>query len=197
MTIRQGEAGGPKVRRPQTTMGASMSTHRLRAVKGTVGGIGLLVMILAPTLAHSQAPTGPSKPGQTRTTLSDGRVLIIGGLDATGPLKRASILDPVTQAETVLGTGLQTPRHGHTATVLPDGTVLVFGGVGVDGRPTASPEVFDPSAGTSAPFSDPGFQPRAYHSATLLTDGRVLFAGGIGADRVVQGTSQLWRWQTR
>ena len=70
-------------------------------------------------------------------------------------------------------------RADHTATLLPDGTVLVTGGLGTTAAYLASPEVFDPTAGTFAPSKGSMGTAQARHTATLLSDGTVLVIGGM------------------
>ena len=65
--------------------------------------------------------------GHTATLLGAGRVLVVGGRGAAGPLASAEIYD------TAVGTfaaarSLGVPRVGHVAVPLCDGTVLVIGG---------------------------------------------------------------------
>ena len=85
----------------------------------------------------------------TTTTLPDGRILVIGGLnDPSNPasgVTTASIIEqhPVSGTITVSAAdSLAIPRSGHQATLLCDGTVLVTGGTG-----TSSPaERYNPIA---------------------------------------------------
>jgi hypothetical protein len=62
---------------------------------------------------------------------------------------------------------------------LPNGKVLVAGGYTVDGwaNPTATTEIYDPTAGTWTTTGNMS-TPRALHAATLLPNGKVLVAGG-------------------
>ena len=124
----------------------------------------------------------------TATLMSDGRVLVVGGLDFVNPARRsAEIYDPLSQADPWPGTPV-TPamaegRASHTATPFPDGSLLVVGGRGqdLDRRTTeryrpASGWSYDASLGTG----------RERHTATLLTGpgcgpncGKLLVAGGL------------------
>ena len=125
---------------------------------------------------------------QTATTLPDGRVLIVGGVDGLNdPLARAEIWDPVAGSFTATGS-MATPRMGHDATLLLDGRVLVSGGITDLNAPvtpidpifsiTRSTEIFDPATGrfTAGPQLR---APRAGHHSIRRGDGRVLLCGGV------------------
>jgi hypothetical protein len=125
-------------------------------------------------------PTGTmhvARSGHTATLLKDGRVLILGGSDAT-----AELFDPVNGTFSFTGPPV-TGRLGATATLLLDGRVLIAGGVGLTAGDDGffpvlnSAEVFDPATGT---FNASGSmqQGRWNHVATLLNDGHVLITGG-------------------
>ncbi|WP_395680428.1 Kelch repeat-containing protein [Dokdonella sp.] len=86
------------------------------------------------------------------TTLDDGRVLAIGGVDDwNSPIETTEIFDPVLDAFRV-GPPLIVPRYGHTATALPGGRVLVAGGRISASEWTTSAEVFLSDALFSADF---------------------------------------------
>jgi len=75
----------------------------------------------------------------TATPLPDGRILLAGGLDATGEPTAAVFiarLDLQSGAFSLLETDpMAVPRAGHEAVVLCDGTVLIVGGTNVSGAP--------------------------------------------------------------
>jgi len=116
--------------------------------------------------------------------LSDGRVLITGGVTYNGvvSLDSAELYDPTTGTFSLTGP-MTDGRVFQTASMLPDGRVLIAGGL-VNGRVyannpafLATAEIYDPTTGTfttTGPMSDM----RAYPTATLLANGRVLVAAG-------------------
>jgi hypothetical protein len=149
-------------------------------------------LTLTPGGAFAGEPIQPTasmavaRRGHTATVLSDGRVLIVGGLDASGPLPAAEVFDPAQKTFSSAG-NLVNARYGHTATLLTNGRVLIAGGQDASGA-LASAEIFDP-ADTN------GFRllaatmgaARAGHTATVRNDGTVLLAGGDTA-----GTAEIF-----
>ena len=121
----------------------------------------------------------------TATLLPDGRVLIAGGMDATGVCHAAcEIFDPATG--TLAPTApMSTERAGHSATLLPDGRVLVAGGFADYQNPSsawaaaldtaqATLELFDPvaetwSAACAGASSSPASAARCRRSRTRST----------------------------
>ena len=74
--------------------------------------------------------------GHTATLLSDGMVLVAGGVTADGSTPAAEVYDPV--AGTWLpATDMSRARHGQVAAGQPDGSVLVVGGDQAGGRASA------------------------------------------------------------
>jgi hypothetical protein len=111
------------------------------------------------------------------TRLNDGRVLVAGGLDASGnALASTEIYDPAQQGWTAgppLPAALQLP----SATLLADGRVLITGGSnGISVVNTAA--IYDPATNAWS-SAGPMTSPRVLHSLTLLVDGRVLAVGGM------------------
>jgi galactose oxidase-like protein len=142
------------------------------------------------TIATAQSPgmftaTGnmtTSRALHTATLLTNGKVLIAGGVESSNGLtSSAELYDPANGSFAATG-NMTTPRSLHTATLLPDGRVLIAGGStgkvenGV-GQLHASAELYDPDTGTFAATGDMSVA-RYSHTATLLNDGKVLIAGG-------------------
>jgi hypothetical protein len=110
--------------------------------------------------------------------LGDGRVLVVGGADATVILPRTLWrFDPATETFAEFGR-LATGRVGHAVASLADDRVLVYGGEpALSGAPAA--EVFDTATRASrATLGAPLAPSRRYATAVLLADGQVLIAGG-------------------
>jgi hypothetical protein len=107
----------------------------------------------------------------TATLLPDGRVLIVGGGDASGQLAlSAELYDPATG--TFTATGSMATGHWR-ATLLNNGRVLMAL------PPDSSAELYDAATGTftvTGGYADPTTLWFA-ETATLLADGKVLIAG--------------------
>jgi hypothetical protein len=122
------------------------------------------------------APMTTARVLHTATLLSDGKVLVAGGIDnSANDLATAELYDPITNTWSAAGS-MATPRDSQTATLLGNGKLLVTGGNGTNGV-LANPELYDPvsnswsSAGTMATL-------RNWNTATLLGNGKVLVTGG-------------------
>lgn len=131
--------------------------------------------------------------GITATSLTDGRVISIGGhspgaapLGAITEISVSGASFPIRDTRVVLAQ----PRTGHTATRLGDdlgAPVLIAGGTtGIDGTgaPVAIAELFKPlteELARPATFAPEMLVPRSRHHATLMPDNSVLFIGGIDA----------------
>ncbi|MEZ4542042.1 MAG: kelch repeat-containing protein [Chloroflexota bacterium] len=121
-----------------------------------------------------------ARSGHTATLLSDGRVLVAGGLAPSAITASAEAFDPVAGVWSVVGS-MAAPRVGHTATRLADGRVLVAGGRDDHDEVLDSAELFDPATGTWSAAGRMG-SARAGHAAVLLNDGDVLISGGFDED---------------
>src|SRR4029453_7122439 len=169
-----------------------MTTHRLlpTLLVGLTAGL-----LLLPASSGPQSAGVGLTPGQTMTSLPDGRSLILGGWGSRGATGTAFIYD-VRSGRTTALAPISPARAWHSATVLPDGTVLILGGIGSNRQTMAEPQILDPDDGTVQRLSIPGMTPRAHHTATLLTDGRVLVAGGNDASGSPSAAADVWTLET-
>ena len=130
----------------------------------------------------------------TSTVLPDGRVLVVGGLDADNvATTSAELYDPIANTWQT-APHISQARSRHTATVLVDGRVLIAGGRGANELSLASAEVFDPASDAWTSHDNMAIA-RDIHTATLLDDGRVLVSGGVSVnDRgpFVQKTAEIY-----
>ncbi len=118
--------------------------------------------------------------------LPDGRVLLIGRLDARPlPVTRAHIYDPATHlVHTVTSTPGDIILDGSVAR-LGDGRILVMGVPDPVTRQNTAVQIFDPATETFLPGPSLPEMRRSAAQA-LLPDGRLLLLGG--ADRAVTDT---------
>ncbi|HTC87348.1 MAG TPA: Ig-like domain-containing protein [Bryobacteraceae bacterium] len=120
------------------------------------------------------SPTGSMttiREYHTATLLTNGMVLISGGLASGASLNSAELYDPAAEVFTATGS-LNNARYLHAATLLNDGTVLVTGGG------LAAPEIYNPSVGIFTGTANNMTAARSAHTATLLNGGMVLLSGG-------------------
>ncbi len=129
----------------------------------------------------------------TATLLTDGRVLVAGGLNGTAALKSAELYEPSTNRWRRAG-DLVTARRLHTATLLPDNTVLVAGGLS-GGTVLGSAETYNHATGLWTAAG--GFTARRSHTATLLPNGRVLALGGKGVDSNSLNSAEVYNYTSR
>lgn len=143
-------------------------------------GLGVALFV---TAQESPTPTwkavarmGTPRADHCAVSLIGGRVLVVGGRDAEGPLRSVEIYGP--EDRFMAATPLVFPRSGHSCTLLEDGRVLVAGG-----NPESGAEVWDPEKDQWTVSSGDAFA-NSQHTATLLSDGQVLLAGGAEAEAV-------------
>ena len=120
-----------------------------------------------------------NRSGESATLLSNGQVLVAGGLTGNKTIQTAEILDPVSHIFSSLG-NMTAPRNQHTDTLLASGKVLLAAGSN-DAVFENSAELFDPTSNTFSPTGSLAVA-RKSHTATLLQDNnRVLITGGKSA----------------
>jgi len=141
------------------------------------------------TLSPPKASTGSdatpnamttARAVHTATLLPNGKVLVAGGIDASGhAVSSAELYDPTTGIWTATG-NMTMARWQHTATLLADGKVLVVGGIDTTASNTtvlSSAELYDPHTGRWTATGSM-HNARGSHVALLLSTGRVLVIGG-------------------
>jgi hypothetical protein len=153
------------------------------------------------TWAETDAMSSP-RLGAVAVTLSDGRVLVAGGVPEWGgdvPLDSAEIFDPEARSWSPAGT-LSGPRDRFSIVALPDGGALVLGGVlagiGAAGETLypsgvmSSVERFDPGTNTWSPTDD--FDAAGRRPATAaLADGQIFAVAGRNA-AIYNPLSGVW-----
>lgn len=169
---------------------------------GGGGGGGLGQFSSAPAL------TAGARSQHTATTLSDGRVLVVGGTDGNGVYTTSEVFDPVANTWTsldqisptpadaqMINNGNATGRQLHTATLLQTNRILIAGGIGVEtpNQLTAMTTcyLFDP---TTNAFTQTGAMPqgRGWHFASRLSNGHVLVAGGVNTQMLSLNSSATY-----
>ncbi len=148
-----------------------------------------IVTVLSGTFLSGGQMVVP-RSGHTATLLTNGLVLVTGGVNSNGSIASVELFNPATGSSTLVGDML-TPRNNHTATLLPNGKVLIAGHSYWDGMRLWT-ELYDPIANTLTQTGDLNV-PRTQHAASLLPDGRVLATGGIPADA---STAEVYDYQT-
>ena len=131
----------------------------------------------------------------TATLLSDGKVLIAGGIgNFLYSVETTQLFDPASETWKSVGP-LNTVRLNHTATLLTSGKVLLAGsGALVGTQVSTAVETYDPATERFTSTSPLGTG-RHSHTATLLANGDVLVTGGIGhagEGFAVRGTAELY-----
>lgn len=169
-------------------------------------GAGFIEVLDAQRIEH-QPNTDMARIGLTATSLSDGRVIVIGGNPPGGaPLGDIDVVSQLADSSLdvrKITASLATPRTGHTATRLGDdvgAAVLIAGGLDAGGMPIATPELLKPLSeelSNPAVFHPPPMNfPRSGHTAMLMPDGSVLIIGGLDALSQPVATLELFSIDT-
>ena len=117
------------------------------------------------------------RSGYTATLLSNGNVLVAGGINcAVDFLRSTELYDPTSETWSYTGS-LNVARRDHSATLLHDGRVLIAGGEIGSYQYAVQAEIYEPTSGTWS-TTGPLSSIRVGHTATLLANGKVLVVGG-------------------
>jgi Galactose oxidase, central domain len=112
---------------------------------------------------------------QVATLLPNGKVLVAGGVGASGSLGVADLYDPASGSFAPTGTMIG-KRTWPSASLLPSGQVLVTGGE-QDGVGLFSAELYDLQSGGFSATASMTVQ-RTHHTSTVLPNGKVFVTGG-------------------
>lgn len=172
-------AAGPLAQARFSHMAVQLLDGRVLVAGGSNGSALASAELFNPA-TNLMTATGSMNAARTRasavllTTGPDaGKVLIIGGADASGTsLASLELFDPATGTFTVQGATMAAGRSGHTATPLGDGRILIAGG-----QSSTLVEIYDSATG-SLTAAGRMLQERTNHTATLLPGSRILLAGG-------------------
>lgn len=143
------------------------------------------VNFFAPTVGTPAA----ARQDPVALALGDGRVLLAGGADGSGPLASSEIFSPAEAGfAPAPALALAEPRSRAQAAEVPGLGVLITGGVGAGGTPLGDGEVFASASGLFVPLSNQALGARVGHRAVTLPDGRVLVTGGSDGQNVLAST---------
>jgi hypothetical protein len=126
--------------------------------------------------------TSGGRDGACSASMKDGRSLVTGGKDASGPLTSAKYFEGAGRLKTV--SPMLAARTDHVCMGLDDGTVLVAGGVISKNTATNAAEIFHPDSNTWTP-TGPMLTARRRAAAVRLNDGKILIAGGEVSGQVI------------
>jgi len=153
------------------------------------------LVVSQPAKAQYFTNTGSLANGRyvhTATLLSNGKVLVAGGIDVSGnPFDSAELYDP-TNGVWNATRPMTIARDSTTATKLMDGRVLVAGGYNgtYDSRLSAT-ELYDPTPATWT-LTGALKNVRMEHTAVLLGNGKVLVAGGYSGNSIYPKVAELY-----
>lgn len=198
---------GEVAARRQTQQGTLAGDRLLVA-----GGLDVASGQLAPYLELIEVDATPGRrvervpaaalalTGHAAATLTDGRVLVFGGRDATA-LRAGAVeinSDGAGVSVRTLPASMITPRRDHAATRLSEALgapILLTGGRDAAGLPIASPELYRPltdSFATAAELPARMIVPRHGHQTARLADDSVLLIGGFDAANNPVATLELF-----
>ena len=107
------------------------------------------------------------------------KLLLVGGLDATGKLSTGDVFDTSTNTFTAVSNNMMSRRYYHTATAIGNGYVLLAGGVDNSLMKLDTLEIYNSTSNKFVPLSARMSVGRAYHTATYIPSiHAVLIVGG-------------------
>ena len=168
---------------------------------------GMAVIIGSTSASLAQAPASWSATGSMATAryafsgvqLTNGKVLVAGGIGTGGVLNSAELYDPATGLWSPTAS-MKMARAYQATALLPNGYVLVVGGCTTStcsaGTPTA--EIYNPKTGQWRGAGKMSTL-RYFFAATPLLDGNILVEGGCnkGDCGTVAKTAELFNPRTR
>lgn len=148
----------------------------------TTAGAGDTNRLLSESSWHFIAPMSVAREYCSGIGLTDGSVLVAGGIGADGtgnfsPFASTEVYSPTTGTWSS-GGPLGVPRWAFGLAALPSGRILACGGRSFGVPSQASAEIYDPPSRTWMPAGTMSTA-RAGHTTVKLLDGRVLVAGGF------------------
>jgi hypothetical protein len=126
--------------------------------------------------------------------LSNGNVLIAGGLDDTTVLNSSEIFNYKTGSFTPAAS-MNVAREGAGAVLLSNGDVLVAGGLGSDDQPESSAEIYNPINNTWTQVGSLT-TPRAFFSIAALPGGNAIVFGGQTNNEALISTCEIYDFST-
>ncbi len=139
-----------------------------------------------------QASLGTGLAGHAMANLSDGNVLIAGGVNTTGPINYLMLYNATNQSISNIGT-LITARSNAVAAATPDGRVLIAGGTDINNTVLNSTEIFVYNPNTLSGIISAGplmTYPRTAATATTTYDGVAIVGGNNGQQDL--GTAEIF-----
>lgn len=128
------------------------------------------------------APLKKSRYGHTTTLLPDGKVIIVGGFDDSGPVREVELYDSLAHngyGVSQLVAEMNAPFGSHASVSLPNGMILIVGAEGYEGTCVHQAELFTAAAnqGKGAWTVVSEYLDLCLPTATPLLNGKVVMSG--------------------
>ena len=165
---------------------AGQATIRL-----TVDTTGLAFPLAVDPTWAATTPMSTARSQASATLLSNGRVLVAGGI-ASGAVRSSCEIYNPTNASWASTGSLATGRYEHAAVRLSNGDVLAVAGKGTNGIQLRTVERWNATSKTWATVTSLAVEHEGL-TATVLTDGRVLVVGGTSTTcEIFNPTTATW-----